>query len=106
LNASFSEISGGCAPLRYLIDQDCDTTNRCCVGRLQGCLVNCQHIVAKSTYYRRPHELSHVKATSGHPLESEPEGYTSTSTWKAILTSLNVLYRFSRPHTVIGTVKP
>ncbi|KAJ6847440.1 putative homogentisate phytyltransferase 1, chloroplastic [Iris pallida] len=25
------------------------------------------------------------------------------STWKSVLTSLNALYRFSRPHTVIGT---
>ncbi|XP_010265485.1 PREDICTED: homogentisate phytyltransferase 1, chloroplastic-like isoform X1 [Nelumbo nucifera] len=42
-----------------------------------------------------------VNASSEHPLESKPE---AKGTWKSIQTSLDAFYRFSRPHTVIGTV--
>ncbi|XP_051148991.1 homogentisate phytyltransferase 1, chloroplastic-like [Andrographis paniculata] len=41
-----------------------------------------------------------VKSTPGHPLESEPSG----SPWKSVQLALDAFYRFSRPHTVIGTV--
>ncbi|CAN0911138.1 Homogentisate phytyltransferase 1, chloroplastic, partial [Linum grandiflorum] len=46
-----------------------------------------------------------VNATSGQPLESEPGGYGSKSTLDSLKKSLDAFYRFSRPHTVIGTVK-
>lgn len=90
-------------PVRYLIPQNRVTVDRQHIGRIQDCLINYQHINAKCTYHRRSQELSHVKATSGHPFESDPEEYASTSIWKTLLASLNVLYRFSRPHTIIGT---
>ncbi|CAN0911143.1 Homogentisate phytyltransferase 1, chloroplastic [Linum grandiflorum] len=44
-----------------------------------------------------------VNATSGQPLESEPGGYGSKSTLDSLKKSLDAFYRFSRPHTVIGT---
>lgn len=41
-----------------------------------------------------------VNAVSEHPFESEP----SNSPLKSLQASLDAFYRFSRPHTVIGTV--
>ena len=42
-----------------------------------------------------------VNAVSEHPFESEP----SNSPLKSLQASLDAFYRFSRPHTVIGTVR-
>lgn len=41
-----------------------------------------------------------VNAASDHSLESEP----SNSPLKSVQGALDAFYRFSRPHTVIGTV--
>jgi homogentisate phytyltransferase/homogentisate geranylgeranyltransferase len=41
----------------------------------------------------------------GQQLQSEPEAHDSASIWRTISSSLDAFYRFSRPHTVIGTVK-
>lgn len=102
------QLTGCFVPTQYSVNQACLTTLRCRVGRSQGCLTN--HLLrwthGKSTYHGRLHEHSHVNATSGNSIGSEPpETYDSTSTWKSILSSFNAFYRFSRPHTVIGTVK-
>nr|XP_029121689.1 probable homogentisate phytyltransferase 1, chloroplastic isoform X1 [Elaeis guineensis] len=102
----FSSRRGCCVPTQYSINQACVTTLRCRVGRSQGCLAN--HLLrqthGKSTYHGRLHECSHINATSGDSIESEPpKAYDSTSAWKSILSSLNAFYRFSRPHTIIGT---
>lgn len=43
-----------------------------------------------------------VRAASGQPLESEPEAYNTKSA-SNVLNALDAFYRFSRPHTVIGT---
>ncbi|XVF47680.1 hypothetical protein PTKIN_Ptkin03bG0130000 [Pterospermum kingtungense] len=43
-----------------------------------------------------------VNATAGHSLESEPGPYPKT-TWNSVKNALGAFYRFSRPHTVIGT---
>ncbi|XP_038992946.1 homogentisate phytyltransferase 1, chloroplastic-like [Hibiscus syriacus] len=43
-----------------------------------------------------------VKATSGHPFESEP-GACPKTPWNFVKNALDAFYRFSRPHTVIGT---
>ncbi|KAI3472430.1 hypothetical protein Pfo_029551 [Paulownia fortunei] len=40
-----------------------------------------------------------VNSASGHSLESEP----SKSPWSSVQHALDAFYRFSRPHTVIGT---
>ncbi|KAF6142324.1 hypothetical protein GIB67_023349 [Kingdonia uniflora] len=55
----------------------------------------------KLSNYQRPCETVLVNATSEHSFESEPE--SSKSIWKSISTAIDVFYRFSRPHTVIGT---
>ncbi|KAI3956418.1 hypothetical protein MKX01_016831 [Papaver californicum] len=45
-----------------------------------------------------------VNAASGQSLESEPEeSGNSKSTQKPLQTAFDIFYRFSRPHTVIGT---
>nr|CAD1831994.1 unnamed protein product [Ananas comosus var. bracteatus] len=63
-----------------------------------------RHIDGKSTCSGRTRESTTVHA-SGKPLESGHEAYDSSSIWRPMLSSLNAFYRFSRPHTVIGTVK-
>lgn len=42
-------------------------------------------------------------ASSGHPLESEPGTLDTQWNWDTVKNSLDAFYRFSRPHTVIGT---
>ncbi|XP_057497933.1 homogentisate phytyltransferase 1, chloroplastic-like [Actinidia eriantha] len=44
-----------------------------------------------------------VSAASRQPLESEPGAYHPKNHWKSMQDGLNAFYRFSRPHTVIGT---
>ncbi|KAL0339943.1 UNVERIFIED_CONTAM: hypothetical protein Sradi_4511100 [Sesamum radiatum] len=41
-----------------------------------------------------------VNSASGHSLESEP----AKSPWRSVQHAFDAFYRFSRPHTVIGTV--
>ncbi|XP_068333134.1 homogentisate phytyltransferase 1, chloroplastic-like [Pyrus communis] len=57
----------------------------------------------KSTFYRRRDKKFLVNATAGHPLESEPDSYNPKSIWNSIKNGVDAFYRFSRPHTVIGT---
>ncbi|KAL3532784.1 hypothetical protein ACH5RR_006305 [Cinchona calisaya] len=51
-------------------------------------------------FYRKESDKYLVNAASEHPFESEP----SKDPLKSIQGSLDAFYRFSRPHTVIGTV--
>lgn len=46
-----------------------------------------------------------VNAASGQPLESGPGSFNSGPSWDSVKHSVDAFYRFSRPHTVIGTVK-
>lgn len=55
--------------------------------------------ILRQTYNRR----CLIVASSGQPLESGPEVYGSKNLWNSIGTFLDAFYRFSRPHTVIGT---
>ncbi|KAA8522747.1 hypothetical protein F0562_009091 [Nyssa sinensis] len=57
----------------------------------------------RSAFYHRLNKKFMVNAASGHPLESEPGAYNPKSPWKSLQDALNAFYRFSRPHTVIGT---
>ncbi|KAG6472314.1 hypothetical protein ZIOFF_069774 [Zingiber officinale] len=50
---------------------------------------------------KRTNDLIHANATSGHPLGSQPEAHNRL---KLALSAIDAFYRFSRPHTVIGTV--
>ena len=67
------------------------------------------HQVARSneisTVYQSCRAKHIVNATSGQPLESEPGAYHPKNHWKSMQDGLNAFYRFSRPHTVIGTVR-
>ncbi|XP_042442014.1 probable homogentisate phytyltransferase 1, chloroplastic isoform X1 [Zingiber officinale] len=49
---------------------------------------------------KRTNDLIHANATSGHPLGSQPEAHNRL---KLALSAIDAFYRFSRPHTVIGT---
>ncbi|KAJ4828171.1 hypoxanthine-guanine phosphoribosyltransferase [Turnera subulata] len=44
-----------------------------------------------------------ARAASGQPLESDPGSDSPSSTSKSLKTVVDAFYRFSRPHTVIGT---
>uniref|UniRef100_A0A803MPN6 Homogentisate phytyltransferase n=1 Tax=Chenopodium quinoa TaxID=63459 RepID=A0A803MPN6_CHEQI len=46
-----------------------------------------------------------VVACRGQSLESEPNTYEPKNIWNSVINFLDAFYRFSRPHTVIGTVK-
>ncbi|KAJ6914152.1 hypothetical protein NC651_016420 [Populus alba x Populus x berolinensis] len=54
--------------------------------------------VIKSTIYQENNAKFLVHVASGQPPESGPE-----STSKSVRSTLDVFYRFSRPHSVIGT---
>lgn len=56
-------------------------------------------------YRRRSRSYILNAASSGHPLESEPGTLDTQWNWDTVKNSLDAFYRFSRPHTVIGTVK-
>ncbi|KAL9362580.1 hypothetical protein Peur_045365 [Populus x canadensis] len=56
--------------------------------------------VIKSKIYQENNAKFLVHAASGQPPESGPE-----STSKSVRSTLDAFYRFSRPHTVTGTVK-
>ncbi|KAF5461740.1 hypothetical protein F2P56_017814 [Juglans regia] len=70
-----------------------------------------QHLLEHSTrsfeertkFYKRRDKTCLVNAASGYPLESEPEACKPKSIWDSLKNSLDAFYRFSRPHTVIGT---
>ncbi|CAL9750684.1 unnamed protein product [Musa acuminata subsp. burmannicoides] len=92
----------GCyMPSQYLIRKTSNITVGCSVEDLKWGPVN--HIFGhtdRKLVHRRTNELSHLNAASRHPSGSKSEA----SRWKSALTSLNAFYRFSRPHTVIGTI--
>ncbi|KAK9097857.1 hypothetical protein Syun_024902 [Stephania yunnanensis] len=73
-------------------------------GRFEGHFIrnHVKFLRGASAIYQGPDKKGLAKATSGHPFESEPESSPSSS-WKSIRVAIDVFYRFSRPHTVIGT---
>ncbi|KAK9931701.1 hypothetical protein M0R45_018968 [Rubus argutus] len=74
------------------------------VGSQHQCLKN--HTIGTKenfTSYRRHSKKLVVNATTGHPLESEPGAYNPKSIWTTVKNATDAFYRFSRPHTVIGT---
>ncbi|XP_015583577.2 homogentisate phytyltransferase 1, chloroplastic [Ricinus communis] len=62
-----------------------------------------RHSAERSTIYRKNDASFLAHAASEQPLQSEPEAYIPKKTSIPILDSLDAFYRFSRPHTVIGT---
>ncbi|CAN0911146.1 Homogentisate phytyltransferase 1, chloroplastic, partial [Linum grandiflorum] len=71
-------------------------------AKLEGCSI-LRHKHHQVRAIKRSRTKLVVNATSGQPLESEPGGYGSKSTLDSLKKSLDAFYRFSRPHTVIGT---
>lgn len=61
----------------------------------------------KLSFHQRSSRTYLVNAASGHPLEPEPEpgAYDPNNQWNSVRQAADAFYRFSRPHTVIGTVK-
>ncbi|GMN52025.1 hypothetical protein TIFTF001_021170 [Ficus carica] len=57
-----------------------------------------------SRFYQKQNKRFLVNATAGHPLESEPGAYSRKNFWNSPKDTFDAFYRFSRPHTVIGTV--
>nr|ABB70125.1 homogentisate phytyltransferase VTE2-1 [Cuphea avigera var. pulcherrima] len=54
------------------------------------------------TFHQNGHRTYLVKAVSGQSLESEPESYPNNR-WDYVKSAADAFYRFSRPHTIIGT---
>uniref|UniRef100_A0A2N9HW89 Homogentisate phytyltransferase n=1 Tax=Fagus sylvatica TaxID=28930 RepID=A0A2N9HW89_FAGSY len=72
-------------------------------------LVRSQHRIRgfeeRTTFYKRYNRKFLVNAASEQSLESDPGAYRPKSIWDSPKNALDAFYRFSRPHTVIGTVK-
>ncbi|XP_059461052.1 homogentisate phytyltransferase 1, chloroplastic isoform X1 [Corylus avellana] len=105
-------------------DRSSDRFKKVCfpTGKLSGCgawnILNMsldvrsqQHLLRhhigrfeeRTTFYKRIDKKCLVNAASGHPLESEPGAYKPKSIGDSFKNALDAFYRFSRPHTVIGT---
>ncbi|OWM86996.1 hypothetical protein CDL15_Pgr016033 [Punica granatum] len=57
----------------------------------------------RSISLQRSNKTHSVNAASGQPLESEPGAYSPNNSWNSLKNAADAFYRFSRPHTVIGT---
>uniref|UniRef100_A0A7N0R931 Uncharacterized protein n=1 Tax=Kalanchoe fedtschenkoi TaxID=63787 RepID=A0A7N0R931_KALFE len=66
----------------------------------RGKLTSC--INQRSADYDRSSKFL-AKAASGQPLESDQGSFGSKSTWESAKDGIDAFYRFTRPHTVIGT---
>ncbi|KAB1204242.1 Homogentisate phytyltransferase 1, chloroplastic [Morella rubra] len=64
---------------------------------------NIRGFEGRGNFSEKQYKKCLVNAASGHPLESEPEAYKSKSIWDSFKNASDAFYRFSRPHTVIGT---
>lgn len=78
-----------------------------CIERSQQHLLkhHVKGIGKRSTFYQWQDKTCLVNAATGHPFESDPGAYNKKSIWYSVKNGLDAFYRFSRPHTVIGTVK-
>ncbi|KAF7104304.1 hypothetical protein CFC21_105210 [Triticum aestivum] len=57
----------------------------------------------KYSNHRISHQSINTSAKAGQSLQPETEAHDPASFWKPISSSLDAFYRFSRPHTIIGT---
>ncbi|WCJ42223.1 Homogentisate phytyltransferase 1 chloroplastic [Euphorbia peplus] len=64
---------------------------------------NLRHSLQRSQLYSKNDANFTVHAASEQPFESEAEVYDTKSTSQHLHNALDAFYRFSRPHTVIGT---
>lgn len=61
-------------------------------------------VAKRSTFNKSDSKRFLVNATSGH-IEPESDAYKRNNTSNPVTNAIDAFYRFSRPHTVIGTVK-
>ncbi|PKA56909.1 putative homogentisate phytyltransferase 1, chloroplastic [Apostasia shenzhenica] len=95
--------SRGChLQCHFLIRKECSAIHQCRKGRLGWCSAN-DHLGLKSLYFPSSNEWRCSNATAGQSMEPDPEAFSLTNGRKFTPTSLDAFYRFSRPHTVIGT---
>ncbi|XVF69988.1 hypothetical protein PTKIN_Ptkin11bG0125600 [Pterospermum kingtungense] len=75
-----------------------------CTSRIGQHIVKHQARSVQETFQQKRNTKFVVNATSGHSLESDagPGAYPKT-TWDSVKAALDAFYRFSRPHTIIGT---
>ena len=81
----------------------------CCIVRFHQHSRN-RHVgvlrtAERSLTYSKTAPKFKVYSASGQPLESEPGAYDPKNIRSSVKNGLDAFYRFSRPHTVIGTVK-
>ncbi|KAJ0089475.1 hypothetical protein Patl1_14233 [Pistacia atlantica] len=62
-------------------------------------------IEPRSTFHQRNNPKFLANSASGNPLDCEPEAYKPKSISDMVTKAIDAFYRFSRPHTIIGTVK-
>ncbi|XP_031261317.1 homogentisate phytyltransferase 1, chloroplastic-like [Pistacia vera] len=56
-----------------------------------------------STFHQRNNPKFLANSASGNPLDCEPEAYKPKSVSDMVTKAIDAFYRFSRPHTIIGT---
>lgn len=95
---------GCCDPSKHFIHKTCNVTVRCNVGGVKWDPSDHHLRYSDRKFVPGTSYPCHVNATSGHPFGSQPEAYNPTNSWKSALASVDAFYRFSRPHTVIGTI--
>ncbi|XXG51590.1 hypothetical protein AAC387_Pa03g0123 [Persea americana] len=101
----FGSISKGCSvPVQVSYGKIFNIRDKARNGMLQGCLPNLHlESINRRSFCQRSRKQLIGNATSGQPLGSEPEAFSTKGTWETVQTFLDAFYRFSRPHTVIGT---
>ncbi|CAL9073852.1 probable homogentisate phytyltransferase 1, chloroplastic [Musa acuminata AAA Group] len=95
---------GCCVPSQHFIQKTRNITVRCNVGGVKWDPSDHHLRHSDRKFVPGTSYPCHVNATSGHPFGSQPEAYNPTNSWKSALASVDAFYRFSRPHTVIGTI--
>lgn len=100
--SSVASARGVCSQRHYLLQQECNALNKSWKHRVEGCCTN-KCIRLSISKLASSNGWKQLNATSGHSLEPESEAYTVVEYWSLLQSSLNAFYRFSRPHTVIGT---
>lgn len=95
-----------CFPIKLSRFGAWNSLDRCLLVRSQNHLLNppIKGFEERTTFYKRHNRKFLVNAASGQSLESEPGAYKPKSGWDSFKNALDAFYRFSRPHTVIGTV--
>lgn len=100
-----SNVKTSCFPIQVSRSRGGSILERYYAVRYQQNLMkyHVSGISKRSASYHRYDSKYLVNAASGQPLESEHGDYSPKGTLKSLTNVLDAFYRFSRPHTVIGT---